>query len=106
MLGKLYLLDGQKEMAIEFFSMAAAQGNSYAQFFLDRQESLHHPSAMLAATRLFRSLSKLFPDNAQKQQAPRTRMDRKRRMELMQKREAMGIRGPIQEESYSWGQSM
>lgn len=106
MLGKLLLLDGQKEKAIEFFSMAAAQGNSYAQFFLDRQEQLHHPSAMLAATRLFRSLSNLFQSNAQKQQAPRARMDRKRRMELMQKREAMGIRGPIQEESYGYGQTM
>ena len=106
MLGKLYLLYGQKEKAIEFFSMAAAQGNSYAQFFLDRQEQLRHPSAMLAATRLFRSLAKLLQDNAQKQQTPRSRMDRKRRMELMQKREAMGIRGPIQEETYSWGQSM
>ena len=105
-LGKLYLLDGEKEKAIEYFSMAAAQSNSYAQFFLDRQEQLRHPSAMLAATKLFRSLSNLFQSNAQKQQAPRARMDRKRRMELMRKREAMGIRGPIHEESYSWGQSM
>ena len=106
MLGKLYLLDGEKEKAIEFFSMAAARGNSYAQFFLDRREKLRHPSAMLAATRLFRSLAKMFEANAQKQQVPRARMDRKRRMELMQKREAMGICGPIREESYSWGQSM
>ena len=106
MLGKLYLLDGEKEKAIEFFSMAAARGNSYAQFFLDRREQLRHPSAMLAATRLFRSLAKMFEANAQKQQVPRARMDRKRRMERMRKREAMGIRGPIHEESYSWGQSM
>lgn len=106
MLGKLFLLDGEKERAIEHFSMAAAQGNSYAQFFLDRQEQLRHPSAMMTATRLFRSLSNLLQSNAQKQQAPRARMDRKRRMELMRKREAMGIRGPIQEESYTWSQSM
>ena len=106
MLGKLYLLDGEKEKALEYFSRAAAQGNSYAQFFLDRQEQLRHPSAMLAATKLFRSLANLFQSNAQKQQAPRVRMDRKRRLELMQKRKAMGIRGPIQEESYSWSQSM
>ena len=105
MLGKLYLQEGQKEQAIEFFSMAAAQGNSYAQFFLDRQDQLHRPSAMLAATRLFRSLAKIFRDNAQRQRTPGLRMDRKRRMELMRKREAMGIRGPIQEEAY-YGQSM
>lgn len=106
MLGKLFLMDGQKEKAIEFFSMAAAQGNSYAQYLLDRQEQLHHPSAMLAATQLFRSLAKMFQSSAQKQQTPGAQMDRKRRMELMQKREAMGIRGPIQEENYGYGQTM
>ena len=106
MLGKLFLLDGQKEKAIEFFSMAGAQGNSYAQFFLDRQESLHHPSAMLAATQFFRSLANLFQHNAQKQRTPSARMDRKRRMELMQKRAAMGIKGPIQEQEYNYRQSM
>ena len=106
MLGKLYLLDGQKEKAIEYFSMAAAQGNSYAQFFLDRQEQMHHPSAMLAATQLFRSLAKMFQDNSQKQRTPSVRMDRKRRMELMQKRAAMGIKGPIQEQEYNYSQSM
>ena len=106
MLGKLYLLDGEKEKAIEFFWIAAAQSNSYAQFFLDRQEQLHHPSAMLAATRLFRSLANLFQANAQKQHVPGMRMDRKRRMELMQKRAAMGIKGPIQEQEYNYSQSM
>ena len=106
MLGKLYLQNGQKEKAVEYFSTAAAQGNGYAQYFLDRQEQLHPPSAMLAATRLFYALARLFQDSAQKQRIPGMRMDRKRRRELLRKREAMGIRGPIQEETHGYDQSM
>ena len=106
MLGKLYLLDGQKEKALKFFSMAASQGNTYAQYFLDRQDQLHHPSAMLAATRLFRSLSGIFRDNARKQVAPGLHIDQKRRRELMAKRQALGIRGFVQDETYSYNHSM
>ena len=79
---------------------------SYAQFFLDRRDQLRHPSAMLAVTRLFRFLSQMFQDNAQKQVSPGIHIDRKRRHELLKKREALGIRGPIQEERYGYGQSM
>lgn len=71
-----------------------------------RQEQLEHPSAMRSATRLFKALARLFQDKAQNLYVPKARMDRKRRMELLRKREAMGIRGPIQEESYDCGQSM
>ncbi len=106
MLGKMYLQEGQKELAMTYFSMAAEQGSSYAQFFLDRRDQLHHPSAMLAVTRLFRSLSQMFQDNAQKQVSPGIHIDRKRRHELLKKREALGIRGPIQDESYGYSQSM
>ena len=106
MLGKMYLHEGQKELAMTYFSMAAEQGSSYAQFFLDRRDQLHHPSAMLAVTRLFRSLSQMFQGNAQKQVSPGIHIDRKRRHELLKKREALGIRGPIQDESYGYSQSM
>jgi len=106
MLGKLYLQDGESEKAVKYFSMAASQGNTYAQYFLDRQDQLHHPSAMLAATRLFRSLSNMFRDNARKQVAPGMHIDQKRRRELMRKRQTLGIRGSIQDETYSYNQSM
>ena len=106
MLGKLYLQDVQSEKAIELFSMAASQGNTYAQYFLDRQDQLHHPSAMLAATRLFRSLSGMLQDNARKQVAPGMHIDQKRRRELMRKRQTLGIRGSIQDETYNYSQSM
>ncbi len=106
MLGKLYLLDGQKEKALKFFSMAASQGNTYAQYFLDRQDQPHHPSAMLVATRLFRLLSGMLQDNARKQVAPGLHIDQKRRRELMRKRQTLGIRGSVQDETYSYNQSM
>ena len=105
-LGKLYLQDGESEKAIEYFSMAASLGNTYAQYFLDRQDQLHHPSAMLAATRLFRSMANQFQDNARKQVAPGLHIDQKRRRELMAKRQALGIRGSVQDETYGYGQSM
>lgn len=105
-LGKLYLQDGESKKAVEYFSMAAAQGNTYAQYFLDRQDQLHHPSAMLAATRLFRSMANLFQDNARKQVAPGLHIDQKRRRELMAKRQALGIRGSVQDETYNYNQSM
>ena len=106
MLGKLYLQDGESEKAIEYFSMAASLGNTYAQYFLDRQDQLNHPSAMLAATRLFRSLSSMFRDNAQKQVARGLHIDQKRRRELIKKRQALGIRGFVQDETYSYNHSM
>ena len=106
MLGKLYLQDGESKKAIEYFSMAASLGNTYAQYFLDRQDQLNHPSAMLAATRLFRSLSSMFRDNAQKQVARGLHIDQKRRRELIKKRQALGIRGSVQDETYGYGQSM
>lgn len=105
-LGKLYLQDGESKKAVEYFSVAAAQGNTYAQYFLDRQDQLHHPSAMLAATRLFRSMANLFQDNARKQVAPGLHIDQKRRRELMAKRQALGIRGSVQDETYNYNQSM
>ena len=42
-LGKLYLDERDQEQAHYWFIQSATQGNSHAQFFLDRWDSLSHP---------------------------------------------------------------
>ena len=68
MLGKLYLM-GQgvaqdQTQAMDWFSRSAAQGNQYAQFFLEQRNDLHPPSVMLAVTRLLYHMSRIFQDNS------------------------------------------
>ena len=62
MLGKLYLtglgVTHDQTQAMDWFSRSAAQGNQYAQFFLEHQNDLRPPSAMLAATRLLYHMSR------------------------------------------------
>mgnify|MGYP002511642363 FL=1 len=51
-LGKLYLDRRDEGQAYYWFSQAAAQGNEYAWFFLDRWDTLKPSSVMLSITRL------------------------------------------------------
>lgn len=82
---------------------SASQGNEYAQFFIDRQDSLTHPDVMLAATRLLYDLSKVFQQNSTPQTGPRFAViDRKRRREIMEKRIALGHREDDHEEAANY----
>ena len=49
-----------RAQSVDWFSRSAAQGNQYAQFFLERQSDLHPPSVMLAATHLLYHMSRIF----------------------------------------------
>lgn len=94
-LGKL-CLDGtlvQKDAALgmAYMERAAMQGSSFAQFFLDRQDTLKPPSVMLAVTRLLHHLGSIFRDNSLPQSGPvQLGIDRKRFAELQEKRMALG----------------
>ena len=46
-----------------YLEASAAQGNIYAQFFLDHLDSFRDPSAFLAATRLLHRLEELFREH-------------------------------------------
>lgn len=94
-LGRLYLKgqDVQQDTgeAKYWFNRAAEQGNEYAKFFLNHMEQPHDPSVFLAVTRLLYRLEQLFQDKA----APvntiaMSRIDSKRRRQLMDKRLAAG----------------
>ena len=94
-LGKL-CLDGtlvQQNVALgmAYMERAAMQGLSFAQFFLDRQDTLKPLSVMLSVTKLFRSIGQVFQDNSLPQRGPvQLGIDRKRFAELQEKRIALG----------------
>ena len=65
MLGKLYLtgqsVQPDQVQAIVWFGRSA-EGNQYAQFFLERHDDIRPPSVMLAVTRLLYHMSRIFED--------------------------------------------
>lgn len=65
MLGKLYLtgqsVQPDQVQAIVWFGRSA-EGNQYAQFFLERHDDIRPPSVMLAVTRLLYHMSRSFED--------------------------------------------
>ena len=107
MLGKLYLT-GQgvaqdQAQAMAWFSRSAAQGNQYAQFFLERQNSLRPPSVMLAVTRLLYRMSRIFEDRSLPQSSTGLHVDSKLRRKIQAKKIAMGHKPDDHEEEQSQG---
>jgi len=93
----------EMEKAYYWFSMSAAQGNPYAQFFLDRWESLNAPSVMLSVTRLLHHMGNIFQEQAPSTNIPGgIQIDRKRLAKLREKKIAMGHK-PDDHEKQSWG---
>ena len=98
-LGKLYLDRQDHEQAYYWFSQAAAQGNEYAQFFLDRWDSLKPPSVMLSVSRLLHHMSRIFQEQMPVPTVPGgIRIDRKRLVQLREKKIAMGHKADDHEE--------
>ena len=107
MLGKLYLtgqgVTHNQTQAMVWFSRSAAQGNQYAQFFLERQNALHPPSVMLAATRLLYHMSRIFEDHALPRSGAGLHVDRKLRRKIQEKKIAMGHKPDDHEEEQNQG---
>ena len=104
-LGKIYLEAQDHEQARHWFTQSAAQGNSRAQFFLSRWDSLKPPSVMLSATRLLHHISRSF----QEQTPPPPvsggiQADRKLMAKIREKKIALGHK-PDDHEEYR-GHSM
>lgn len=94
-LGKLYLLGREvkqdREEGLEWLNLAAAQGNTYAQFFVDRQDDFATASVWGAVLRMLHQMSRIFRENsAQPAIYKSMKIDKKRRYELQHKRLAMG----------------
>ena len=79
-----------KETAVRWFTLSAAQGNLYAQFFLDHMDEFKDPSVLQAGTRLLHHMSRVFADNAPPLKAPGQRADRKLLRRLRGKKQAQG----------------
>ncbi|USF25347.1 hypothetical protein N510_000258 [Firmicutes bacterium ASF500] len=107
-LGKLYLDRQDHEQAYYWFSQAAAQGNEYAQFFLDRWDSLKPPTVMLSVTRLLHHMGRIFQEQIPAPSVPGgIRIDRKRLAQLREKKIAMGHKPDDHEEQTpSWTMTM
>lgn len=98
-LGKLYLDKQDQEQAHYWFTQSAAQGNEYAQFFLDRWDSLKPPSVMLSVSRLLHHMSRIFQEQMPVPTVPGgIRIDRKRLVQLREKKIAMGHKADDHEE--------
>jgi len=98
-LGKLYLDKQDREQAHYWFTQSAAQGNEYAQFFLDRWDSLKPPSVMLSVSRLLHHMSRIFQEQLPVPTVPGgIRIDRKRLVQLREKKIVMGHKADDHEE--------
>jgi len=103
MLGKLYLMgqgvEYDKELGIHWLTEAAAQGNAYANSLLRQQNSGRPPNVFLGVTRLLHHMGRTFQEQSLPQSNPGgIQIDRKRLAELMEKREAHGLKGNVYEE--------
>ncbi|MBO4938176.1 MAG: sel1 repeat family protein, partial [Oscillospiraceae bacterium] len=103
MLGKLYLMgqgvEYDKSMGAYWLSQAAAQGNAYANSLLQQQNSGRPPNVFLGVTRLLHHMGRIFQEHSLPQSNPGgIQIDRKRLEELMEKREAHGLKGNVYEE--------
>lgn len=108
LLGKLYLDRQDHGQAHYWFSQSAAQGNEYAQFFLDRWNNLKSPSVMLSVSRLLHHMGRIFQEQAPVPSVPGgIQIDRKRLAQLREKKIAMGHKPDDHEESsQNWTMTM
>ena len=98
-LGKLYLDSQDREQAHYWFTRSAAQGNEYAQFFLERWDNLKPTSIILSITRLLYYMSRIFQEQMPVPTVPGgIRIDRKRLVQLREKKIAMGHKADDHEE--------
>ena len=103
MLGKLYLMgqgvEYDKSMGAYWLSQSAAQGNAYSNSLLQHQNSGRPPNVFLGVTRLLHHMGRIFQEHSLPQSNPGgIQIDRKRLEELMEKREAHGLKGNVYEE--------
>ena len=93
----------EEEQAMDWFSRSAAQGNQYAQFFLERQDDLRPPSVMLAVTHLLYHMSRIFEDHSLPRSSTGLQVDSKLRRKIQAKKLAMGHKPDDHEEEQSQG---
>ena len=98
MLGKMYLegigVTQDRSQGLYWLSESANQGHTYASAAMERKDSVTPLSVFCAVNRIFHHMSRIFRDNSLPQSRPGgIQLDKKRIAELMEKREAMGLKG-------------
>ena len=87
-------------LAVQYLTRSAAQGNTYAQYFLDHRNDWQHASTSTAVLRMLHHMSRIFADNAVTDSTYMgLQIDRKRRQEMREKRIALGHKADDHEES-------
>ena len=94
-LGKMYLFGQEikqdRTQAVEWLSRSAAQGNPYAQHLLDRKDNSKNIIIGNAVIRMLHHIGNIFRQKAAETNTyTGTHIDKKRRMEMLDKRIAMG----------------
>ena len=101
-LGKLYLLgrdvSQDKDATVRRFTLAAEQGNEYAQYFLDHMNDLQGPLLLTSATRLLHHMSRIFRDEAPPSLPGINFVDSKLRRRIREKKIAKGHKPDDHEE--------
>ena len=106
-LGKLCLAEGDLTQGLSWMRLSAEQGNDFARFFLDRQNSLSAPSVMLSVTRLLHHMSRVFRDTMPTDTTgQRLHIDRKRLQELIEQKGRKAAISYTQAEQEDGGQTM
>jgi len=97
-LGKLFFYDADvsqdKEKSLYWLGLSAAQGNIYAQYLIDNINRDMSPSVLLAGTRLIQGIGRIFREDDEKRTGTGSmKIDRKRRRQLQEKKQALGHAG-------------
>ena len=82
--------------AASWFTLAAAQGNQYAQYFLDHMNDT--PSFLSSATQLLRHMGRIFQEQAPPPAGGISFVDSKLRRKIREKKIAMGHKPDDHEE--------
>ena len=105
-LGKLYIMgkdvERNRDEALRWFTLAAEQGNEYAQFFVDHIDEIgvQNPDLFMASTNLLRQLGKIFEQQQQQLGGQAAHIDRKRMRILREKLVMQGHARDEQVRSY------
>ena len=101
------VIEQDKEEGIQWLTLAAEQGHSYAQCLLERQSASTAPEVFLAVTRLLHHMANIFQDNSLPQSGTGLiHADRKLREQLREKRLAHGHKVDDHEEQQNGGWNM
>ena len=111
LLGKLLreraAIPQDKKQAIYWLGQAAAQGHTYAQLLLERQNGSSLPSAILAVNGLLQQMGRIFQDNVKAMDSTRSQhTDHKLRRKIQEKKIAMGHKADDHEEQGYVGPAM